>query len=84
MTIFTDELSTMSDADVLNLQIQTRNWGRDLRDTMAELVDRRMTSQISYEEYSASRQAAKDQRAECEERIAALSAEIRRRGIRGL
>ena len=80
----TDDLSTLSDADVLNLQIRNRNWGRDLRHSMAELVDRRMASQISYEEYTASRQAAKDQRAECEGRIATLIAEMRRRGMGGL
>lgn len=81
MPTITDDLSTLSDAEVLNLQIQNRNWGRDLRQIMAELVDRRMASQISYEEYTARRQAAKDQREECEGRVAVLSAEMRRRGI---
>jgi transcription elongation GreA/GreB family factor len=84
MPTSTNPLSTLSDADVLNLQIQNRNWGRDLRHNMAELVDRRMTGQISYEEYTASRRAAKDQQAQCEGRVATLSAEMRRRGMGGL
>ncbi|MBI4890034.1 MAG: hypothetical protein HY821_05360 [Acidobacteria bacterium] len=84
MATSTDDLSTLSDADVLSLQIQSRNWRRDLRHTLAELVDRRMAKQISYEEYTAGRQAAKEQREECEERVAALNAEVRRRDLQGV
>ena len=77
----TDELSTLNDADVIKLHIQCRDWGKDLRQGVAALVDSRMANQISYEEYTASRKAAKDDRDECERMIAALSTEMRRRSI---
>jgi hypothetical protein len=81
MPMSTDELSALSDADVLNLQIQNRNWGKDIRRSLAELVDSRLANLISHEEYTVSRQAAKVHRTECERMITALSAELKSRSM---
>ncbi len=76
----TDELSTLSDVEVIGLQFENREWGRVLRQRLADLVSSRMANEITFEEYSASRTVAKGDRAECDRRTAALSAEMRRRG----
>ena len=73
MPISVEELSKLSEADVVRLRIETRAWSREIRRCMAELVDRRMAKQISHEEYTASRATALSQRAECDRRAALLN-----------
>ncbi len=72
MPISTGELSTLSESEVIRLRIENRAWSKAIRLCMAALVNRRMANQISHEEYSASRKAAKDERAECDRTMAIL------------
>jgi len=66
MPINEGDLATLSESDVMKLRIENRAWSKTIRLCMAALVNRRMANQISYEEYAASRKAAKDERAECD------------------
>lgn len=74
-----EDLSTLSNTEVVVLQDENRAWNKDLRQRMAELVDSRMAQQISYEEYTATRKATKDEAAECEEQLSVLRLEMARR-----
>jgi len=74
-----ESLPTLSNDEVAGLQDENRQWSKDLRQRMAELVDNRMTQQISFEEYTASRKAAKDEAAECEQQLSVLRTEMARR-----
>jgi hypothetical protein len=79
MPISTDELSTLGELEVIRLQTENQEWSKELRRYMATLVNTRMANQISHEEYSTSRKAAKDERVECDRRTAVLSIELMRR-----
>jgi len=72
MPLNTDELATLNQADLTRLRIENRAWSREIRLNMAELVKSRVANQISHEEYSARRKAAKDERAECDRTMALL------------
>jgi hypothetical protein len=74
-----ESLSTLSNTEVVLLQDENRQWNKDLRQRMADLVDSRMAQQISYEEYTATRKATKDEAAECEEQLSVLRMEMARR-----
>jgi hypothetical protein len=74
-----ETLSTLSNTEVVLLQDENRQWNKDLRQRMADLVDSRMAQQISYEEYTATRKATKDEAAECEEQLSVLRMEMARR-----
>jgi len=69
----------LSNAEVVTLQLENRQWNRELRQRMAALVNSRVAQEISYEEYSASRKAAKDEAAECERQMTLLRIETARR-----
>ena len=73
MPISADEVSMLSDAEIIRLRIETRAWSREIRRCMAELVNSRMAKQISHEEYTVSRAAAMDERTECDRRAALLN-----------
>lgn len=74
-----DTLSTLSNTEVVVLQDENRQWNKDLRQRMADLVDSRMAQQISFEEYTATRKATKEEAAECEEQLTVLRTEMARR-----
>ncbi|HZO57036.1 MAG TPA: hypothetical protein VFB63_30280 [Bryobacteraceae bacterium] len=74
-----ESLSTLSNTEVVLLQDENRQWNKNLRQRMADLVDSRMAQQISYEEYTATRKATKDEAAECEEQLTVLRMEMARR-----
>ena len=74
-----ESLSTLSNTEVVLLQDENRQWNKNLRQRMADLVDTRMAQQISYEEYTATRKATKDEAAECEEQLTVLRMEMARR-----
>ncbi len=73
MAISTDEISRMSEAEVIRLRNENRMWSQTLRRASQALVNRRMAHEISYEEYSASRQVGREDRAECDRRAMILS-----------
>jgi len=72
MPINTDDLATLSQADLVRLRIENRAWSNELRRRMAALVNSRMAKKISHEEYSTSRKTAKDEMAECNRKMAML------------
>jgi len=74
-----ETLSTLSNTEVVVLQDENRQWNKDLRQRMADLVDSRMAQQISFEEYTATRKATKEEAAECEEQLSVLRTEMARR-----
>ena len=74
-----ESLSTLSNTEVVLLQDENRQWNKDLRHRMSSLVDSRMAQQISYEEYTATRKATKDEAAECEQQLTVLRMEMARR-----
>ena len=73
MPISTGEPFTLNEADTVTLRTENREWSNEIRRRMAELVNSRMARKISHEEYLLSRQAAKEERAECDRREASLS-----------
>ncbi|HEY3441427.1 MAG TPA: hypothetical protein VGK29_11770 [Paludibaculum sp.] len=73
MMISADQVSMLSEAEVIGLRIETRAWSREIRRCMIELVNNRIAKRISHEEYMASRSAALDERAECDRRTALLN-----------
>jgi hypothetical protein len=78
MSIHTGEPATLSQLEAIRLQTENREWSKELRRCMTALVNTRMAHQISHEEYSTSRRAAKDERAECDRRTAILNMELMR------
>ena len=79
MKISSEVLSGLSNAEVVILQDENRAWKKDLRQRVADLVNSRMARKISYEEYTATRQATRDEAADCEEQSSALRLERARR-----
>ncbi|GEM_PF-5565264 len=79
MTISTENLSSMCNADLVRLQGENRQRKREIRQRVAALVNSRVAHQIGYEEYSASRNSAKEEATACEQQMAALRTEIARR-----
>lgn len=63
----------LSETDALRMNLENRRWSKELRLCMAALVNSRMANQISHEEYTARRVAAKHERVECDRRAAVLS-----------
>ena len=74
------DLSILSAAEVVQLKTANRLWGKELRLASAELVNRRLASQISREEYAAGRQRGKEEAAEQRRRASVLADMIPRRG----
>jgi hypothetical protein len=74
-----EALSGLTNAEVAVLQGENRARKKDLRQRMADLVNRRLAQQISYEEYTATRRVARDEVTECEEESSALRLEQSRR-----
>jgi hypothetical protein len=72
MPINTDELSTLSEAEIVRLRVENRAWSQELRRASTALVNRRMANEISHEEYTASRKAGREERAECDRRASVL------------
>ena len=72
MPISADELSMLSEAEATMMRLENRAWSKELRRSMAALVNSRMAHQISHEEYLAGRKAGLDDKAECERRMAVL------------
>ncbi len=68
----TEDLATLSQADLTRLRIENRAWSSEIRRNMAALVNSRMAKQISHEEYSAGRKTAKMEMEECDRKMAIL------------
>ncbi len=73
MLMSADEVSMLSEAELIGLRIETRAWSREIRRCMTDLVNSRIAKRISHEEYLAGRAAALDERAECDRRAALLN-----------
>lgn len=67
-----EELATLSEAEITRLRIENRAWSKEIRKCMTALVNSRIANQISHEEYSVSRKAVKDDRDECDRKMAIL------------
>jgi hypothetical protein len=79
MTIWTDDLSTLSPEDVIRLELKNREWGKGLRLGTTALVNSRLAKEITLEEYAAKRQSAKSEEAECRRRTTVLGEEMSKR-----
>jgi hypothetical protein len=70
--------------EMFRLQACNRAWSKQLRQESQVLVNKRLAKDISMEEYSASRELAAQQSAECRRRADWLSRQIESRGTRPL
>jgi len=70
--------------EMFRLQACNRAWSKQLRQESQVLVNKRLAKDISMEEYSASRELAAQQSAECRRRADWLSRQIESRGTHPL
>ena len=66
------------------MQAENRAWNKILRARATNLVNTRLAKTISMEDYTASRQSASSEAAECKRRAMVLLQEIERRASRPL
>jgi hypothetical protein len=63
---------------LLNLQVENRAWGKDLRRQIQVIVNSRLAKQISRDEYLANRSQNLEQATECRRRSDILNMQISR------
>jgi hypothetical protein len=72
-----DDFSERSLDEVLRIEAENRAWNKRLRQENTALVDSRLAKHISQEEYTARRQSANEDAAECKRQRSILVNEIR-------
>jgi hypothetical protein len=84
MPLFPENISACDLDEIFAMQAENRAWNKELRSLASALVNTRLAKNISMEEYTASRQHATHEAAECKRRAMALLNEIDRRAARPL
>ena len=79
-----EDVSDLSLDEIFVLQAENRAWNKQLRTQATALVNTRLAKDISMEDYTASRQNAGTEAAECKRRAMVLLLEIERRAARPL
>jgi hypothetical protein len=79
MPTWTEDLAKLSVAEVVNLEVQNRAWGKGLRLGTTALVNSRLAKQITIEEYKVNRQRNQEEAAEYRRRTFLIMDEIVRR-----
>jgi hypothetical protein len=81
MRSWSENLAACSLEEVLQSQIDNREWGKRLRLHSLDLVNSRLAKAISLDEYKASRNRAKHDAQECRRRALLLVDELSHRGL---
>ena len=76
MSSWPDDLRTFSLKQLVALRDENKVWNQELRYTIAALVNRKLSKQISSQEYAVQRGQVNEQLAECQRRGAVLVEEI--------
>ena len=84
MPLWSENLSERSLDELFLMQAENRAWNKQLRASATTLVNTRLAKDISMEDYTASRQNASSDTAECKRRAMVLLLEIERRAARPL
>jgi hypothetical protein len=79
-----ENMSAQSLEELFLIQAENRAWNKRLRARATTLVNTRLAKDISMEDYTASRQSATNEAAECKRRAMVLLHEIERRASRPL
>ena len=79
-----ENVAAQSLEEIFLMQAENRAWNKRLRARAATLVNTRLAKIISMEDYTASRQSAASEAAECKRRAMVLLHEIELRGSRPL
>jgi hypothetical protein len=84
MPDFPENIAVRSLDEIFAIQAENRAWNKELRALASALVNTRLAKGISLEDYTASRQRATHEAAECKRRAMLLLNEIDRRAARPL
>ena len=84
MPLWSENLSERSLDELFLMQAENRAWNKQLRASATTLVNTRLAKDISMEDYTASRQNAGTEAAECKRRAMVLLLEIERRSAHPL
>ena len=79
-----ENVTAQSLEEIFLMQAENRAWNKQLRTQATSLVNTRLAKNISMEDYTASRQNASSEAAECKRRAMVLLREIERRASRPL
>ena len=79
-----ENVTAQSLEEIFLMQAENRAWNKRLRARATTLVNTRLAKDISMEDYTASRQSATNEAAECKRRAMVLLREIERRASRPL
>ena len=84
MLLWRDDFSTLSLDEVLRYQLENRAWSKELRFRSNELVNKRLTNQITQDDYLTNRKLTRQDVEECQRRAAILDSQISRSFVRPL
>ena len=84
MPAFPENIAACDLDEIFAMQVENRAWNKELRSLASALVNTRLAKNISLEDYTATRQRAASDAAECKRRAMVLLNEIDRRGARPL
>jgi hypothetical protein len=82
--VFPENISACGLDEIFAIQAENRAWNKELRALASALVNTRLAKNISMEDYTATRQRAAHEAAECKRRAMLLLNEIDRRAARPL
>jgi hypothetical protein len=74
-----EQLAASTLEEVLQSQVENREWSKEIRRRTSSLVDNRLANEIDRTEYLASRQLAREDTLECRRRAGIIEAQIRLR-----
>jgi hypothetical protein len=78
MLLWRDDFSTLTLEEVLRYQLENRAWSKELRFRSTELVNKRLSNQITQDDYLVNRKIARQEAEECQRRAAILDSRITR------
>ena len=84
MSIWSEDLASLSQEEIVRLQAENRSWSKELRQENAALINNRLANQISLAEYAVKRKIGNENRVECQRRARTIADEIQHRGYGSL
>ena len=76
MSTWREEFQTCTLEEILEWQVENREWGKENRREVNAIVNRRLAKEITFVEYLANRKRADEDAAECRRRAAILEDQI--------
>jgi len=76
MPVWCEDVATFSLEEVLQRQVENREWSKELRRKSNLLVNSRLANEITLADYQAERKLAHEEAAECRRRAGILDAQI--------